>query len=73
MAVKVVSVGKLPAQREWYGFCSNCKTAVEYLQEDASQSGRCQRDGDWTTVKCPLIGCNHEIYGSIKARAPRDR
>lgn len=73
MAVQVVFLGRLPSQREWYGRCSNCKTAVEYLQEDALSHGSCQRDGDWTTVKCPLTGCNHEIYGSIKAKPPESR
>lgn len=71
MAVKIVSLGKLPSQREWVGTCSKCKTVVEYLQEDATSSGYCQRDGDWTTLKCPLDGCNNEMYGSPKPKQSR--
>lgn len=66
MAVKIVSLGKLPSQREWIATCSQCKTVVEYLQEDATSSGFDQRDGYWSTLKCPLDGCTNEIYGSIK-------
>ena len=66
MAVKIVSLGKLPSQREWIGTCSKCKTVVEYLQEDATSGGDDQRDGIWTRLKCPLDGCTHDIYGSPK-------
>jgi hypothetical protein len=68
MAVKIVSIGKLPSQREWYGTCSKCKTKVEYLQEDAIESGDYQRDGAWSTLNCPLAGCSSLIYGSPKPR-----
>ncbi|MNB99682.1 hypothetical protein D3C75_469750 [compost metagenome] len=66
MAVRIISIGKLPSEREWIGTCSKCKTVVEFLQSDATSSGNDQRDGDWAKLKCPLAGCTYEIFGSIK-------
>lgn len=71
MAVKIMREGMLPSQREWVGTCSKCRTAVEYLQEDATEHGDDQRDGIWTKLKCPLDGCDNSIYGSPKPPSSR--
>lgn len=73
MAVRIMRTGKLPSQREWEGTCWKCRTAVEFLQEDATRHGNDQIDGDWAVVKCPLDGCGNEINGSIKKRPPQSR
>lgn len=73
MAVKITRFGKLPSQREWEGTCWKCRTTVEFLQEDATSSGSCQRDGEWANVKCPLVDCGNVINGSIKQTPPQSR
>lgn len=73
MAVVITNRGRLPSQREWEGTCSNCRTTVEFLQQDAFESGDSQRDGAYANVMCPLDGCLQYISGSLKARPPTSR
>lgn len=71
MAVRIVSEGKLPEKREWVGSCHKCRTVAEWLQEDSIRMGCCQREGSWTAIKCPLVGCDGEILGSLKPPSGR--
>lgn len=62
MALVIKREGVLPSKKLWVGTCRSCKTAVEFLTEDAIDTGDDQRDGKWATVICPLSGCNQIIH-----------
>lgn len=58
MAIKIIKQGQVPAKREFVAKCINCKTEVEFLQEDGEVISD-QRDGDYISIRCPM--CNHPI------------
>lgn len=61
MAIKITKKGELPEKQVFVGKCTNCRTEVEFLKEDASSSRHDQRDGLIITIACPV--CPNVIYG----------
>lgn len=61
--IKITKQGKKPELKEYVGTCRNCKTEVEFQQQDGTVTHD-QRDGDFITVTCPV--CQQNIYGTAK-------
>jgi len=55
MAIKVITVGRKPEDRQVQGTCTNCKTVCEWIASDGKHES-CQRDGEWNTIACPTCG-----------------
>lgn len=61
----ILKAGKLPEDNIYTGTCQHCKCQVSFTQREARYSSD-QRDGDLLTVKCPTIGCGHDIWVPVK-------
>lgn len=63
--MKILVVGKLPAEHQYKITCHNCGTVFEFLRKEAEYVTE-QRDGDYLIVTCPLEGCGKQLSALCK-------
>lgn len=54
--MEILSVGKLPSEKEYTTTCGSCHTRFKFKRGEASYHSD-QRDGDYLLIRCPLAGC----------------
>lgn len=55
--MKIIKKGILPKERMHRAKCYNCKTEIEFKEEEAVIIYD-QRDGNYLSITCPVCGSN---------------
>lgn len=56
--VQIISKGQIPEERVYQSTCPRCKTVFRFQQFEANYN-RCQTEGDFLTISCPL--CDDKV------------
>jgi len=61
--MKVIKRGQKPEERIYRATCNNCKSVLEFTAGEAKYNSD-QRDGDFSSVDCPVCGSNVTVQTS---------